>query len=686
MRKCLTMKIKKKVDDIDRNQKKQRYINRSSRDTGAFTQRRRLHTWGGVEKRNRETLENEKIEKPDEGNIPKVQQSTKKSSRPGTKTCQKVLPKTKSMIQVRANYINKNNKEIWDKSVERNEESSPVKKKMKNDNEIGKKKENYDKNNKEELIRLSISEKQSKKLDGNGTRKKCIDCNKIYCAKQTSKNRKKCLVCKCGEHGCMKENNYKMSKGDFWICRECKESLESRNILNIPEKPREEIGLKGIKRKRTESESNDHKKVERVETETNPNEKNYCNMKKTTDDTKKDEGSDDSIYLSRYSTTIKESDILLIRGKNWINDNLLTVWMKHLQQIIHGKNEKLLFVLPTITQMLKIGDTKDINKTLNSLEAWWKEYIIMPVNDNSVDKEGGNHWSLLVYSQYDDTWYHFDSLQGSNLKHARRLVSRMNPYLSNKIQPTLVESCCTQQNNNYDCGAFVMVHAKMAARRAIEGKNLDKCYVDKKEITIIREILYDLISLERQMAKTRGNGEKIGKKDEKNDTEERIKIVEKEQIQQKIESVCRNWAKDTCKKGESCIYKHPVRCEEIMRKGYCDNKQYRKCKYYHPKICWDNLNQERCRRGHRCTYRHINREIIGYDNQNSRNSKEQRENDRKYHNKVREIREKEKEWEPQDNGERNDFLWKNIHPWEKEQIIEIWNQKRAERRHRRRWY
>ena len=124
----------------------------------------------GVEMRNRETLENEKIEKPDEGNIPKVQQTTKKSSRPGTKTCQKVLPKTKSMIQVRANYINKNNKEIRDKSVERNEESSPVKK-MKNDNEISKKKENYDKNNKEELIRLSISEKQSKKLDGNGTKK-----------------------------------------------------------------------------------------------------------------------------------------------------------------------------------------------------------------------------------------------------------------------------------------------------------------------------------------------------------------------------------------------------------------------------------------------------------------------------------------------------------------------------------
>ena len=42
--------------------------------------------------------------------------------------------------------------------------------------------------------------------------------------------------------------------------------------------------------------------------------------------------------------------------------------MKHLQQVDHCNNGKLLFVLPTITQILKIGDTKDLNNTLDSLE------------------------------------------------------------------------------------------------------------------------------------------------------------------------------------------------------------------------------------------------------------------------------------------------------------------------------
>ena len=298
-----------------------------------------------------------------------------------------------------------------------------------------------------------------------------------------------------------------------------------------------------------------------------------------------------------------------------------------------------------------------------------------------------------MYSQ-SDTWYHFDLLQGSNIKHARRLIGRVNPYVSNKIQPSLVETCCTQQNNSYDCGAFVMLYAKMAARRAIEGEKLEKCYVDKMEATKIREELYDLISLEIQLEKTRGNTEKereeeqdkknSDKKDREREEvtefiasicgEEKIsentkrdilkyyngknnkeitKVEENVQTQHERKSVCRNWSKDTCKKGESCIYKHPVRCEEIMKNGHCE---YRQCEYYHPKVCWDNLKQEICRRGHRCTYRHINREIIGY-NPNSKKSQQLRENNRKYpYKQVIELREKEEAWKPRDSRESNDFL------------------------------
>merc|ERR1712008_508067 len=135
------------------------------------------------------------------------------------------------------------------------------KKKM-NDNKTSKKKEN-DKKIEKESKGLYLPEKPQKKKEDNIKRKLCIDCNETYCAKQTSKNRNKCLVCKLSEHGCMKDhNNCKISKGSFWMCKECIETVESKNLINLLEKIREETEMQGMKRKRkkSESESNNHKK------------------------------------------------------------------------------------------------------------------------------------------------------------------------------------------------------------------------------------------------------------------------------------------------------------------------------------------------------------------------------------------------------------------------------------------
>ena len=76
----------------------------------------------------------------------------------------------------------------------------------------------------------------------------------------------------------------------------------------------------------------------REETETNLNKKNVM---KTTKESNKVEATDNNFYLSRYKTTIKESDIKSIKGRNWISDSLLTLWMQHLQQVVHNKNENM---------------------------------------------------------------------------------------------------------------------------------------------------------------------------------------------------------------------------------------------------------------------------------------------------------------------------------------------------------
>ena len=107
----------------------------------------------------------------------------------------------------------------------------------------------------------------------------------------------------------------------------------------MTEELQEEIGIKGMKRKRKDSERNDHKKKEKEDTETNLNKKNVM---KTTNESNKVEVTDNNVYLSRYKSTIKESDIKSIKGRNWISDSLLTLCMQHLQHVVHNKNENIL--------------------------------------------------------------------------------------------------------------------------------------------------------------------------------------------------------------------------------------------------------------------------------------------------------------------------------------------------------
>ena len=66
-----------------------------------------------------------------------------------------------------------------------------------------------------------------------------------------------------------------------------------------------------------------------------------------------------------------------------------------------------------------------------------KEYIMMPVNNNDdLEKDAGTHWSLLIYKKTDNKFYHYDSTNGINEKHAKKvieLISKANQYFKNEM-------------------------------------------------------------------------------------------------------------------------------------------------------------------------------------------------------------------------------------------------------------
>ncbi|CAL4250543.1 unnamed protein product, partial [Meganyctiphanes norvegica] len=96
--------------------------------------RSRMHSWAGVEEINTtKEIVSEIVRKNGYNN--------RKRGRPKAKATHKLVPKAKSMIQVRVNYIDKRIKETEDDSDEKSEDSmSPEKKRQRSNNNISEEK------------------------------------------------------------------------------------------------------------------------------------------------------------------------------------------------------------------------------------------------------------------------------------------------------------------------------------------------------------------------------------------------------------------------------------------------------------------------------------------------------------------------------------------------------------------
>lgn len=203
----------------------------------------------------------------------------------------------------------------------------------------------------------------------------------------------------------------------------------------------------------------------------------------------------DKVVLSYHDALIHESDLRLLEGRNWLNDSLISFWFEYLHHEIFQGCREFLFISPEVTQLLKMGDPCEIPLFLDPLDARRRSLIFLPVNDNaSVVASGGSHWSLLVYTKQDNKWFHYDSQRGLNYRDARCLVQRMNTYLDDTEEASLHDAYCTQQDNSYDCGAFVMVFAQRLAEMASKGLDLSSCFVQRQDANQIRESILTLVN------------------------------------------------------------------------------------------------------------------------------------------------------------------------------------------------
>lgn len=72
--------------------------------------------------------------------------------------------------------------------------------------------------------------------------------------------------------------------------------------------------------------------------------------------------------------------------------------------------------------------------------------------DNLRNK--GAHWSLLIFHRKNQTFYHFDSIKGTNNNQAKLVVKNVNCKFQFKEMET------PQQSLNFECGFHVLISAK----------------------------------------------------------------------------------------------------------------------------------------------------------------------------------------------------------------------------------
>ncbi|CAL4075733.1 unnamed protein product [Meganyctiphanes norvegica] len=283
-----------------------------------------------------------------------------------------------------------------------------------------------------------------------------------------------------------------------------------------------------------------------------------------------------------------------------------------MQQKHSSKDEKIKFVNPVITQLIKVStDEKDIKGAIDDIGLRKADWLFFPVNDNHTDKEGGSHWSLLLYSQNENTFYHFDPICGMNDESVTMLIKKLID--SGKKIPKVKYVICPRQRNSYDCGPYTLMFAEKIAENIEAGTEITKIRdCDAREY---RMKLRNKIEEKTKPKEKRLKEDKNKESDEKKEEEKEVTKTNEEKMEQKkVERKKEYWhfTNKECKFGDRCRDEHRNKCREIIENGYCfDNN----CRLGHPIICNDIYKTGRCKRV-LCRHFHpINLRNRNYNNQ-----------------------------------------------------------------------
>ncbi|KAG8333407.1 SUMO1 sentrin specific peptidase 8 [Homalodisca vitripennis] len=157
---------------------------------------------------------------------------------------------------------------------------------------------------------------------------------------------------------------------------------------------------------------------------------------------------------------LAKKEIIILKKMStdkWLEDDIIDDYFQSMQNIANDLGQ-CLFLSPAVSHAIKSGNKVIISDVLNSPAYQPCKYVFVAVsNGTNVTCEGkDSHWSLLFIDKSGLTAYHLDSVSKLNAAPAEYTATNLNIPSENCFSVN-----CPQQNNGYECGINVIVHAKL---------------------------------------------------------------------------------------------------------------------------------------------------------------------------------------------------------------------------------
>ncbi|XP_006167314.1 sentrin-specific protease 8 isoform X1 [Tupaia chinensis] len=171
----------------------------------------------------------------------------------------------------------------------------------------------------------------------------------------------------------------------------------------------------------------------------------------------------DPVVLSYMDSLLRQSDVSLLDPPSWLNDHIIGFAFEYFANTqFHDCSDRVCFISPEVTQFIKCTRSPaEVAMFLEPLDLPHKRAVFLAINDNSNQTAGGTHWSLLVYLQDKNSFFHYDSHSRSNSVHAKQVAEKLEAFLGRKGDKLVfVEEKAPAQQNSYDCGMYVICNTE----------------------------------------------------------------------------------------------------------------------------------------------------------------------------------------------------------------------------------